>query len=89
MRVDSGIYAGYRIPSNYDSMIAKLIVHGNNREQAIMRLRRAIREYVIDGIKTTLPLHNRLVHDEDFMSGNYDIHWLENFLAKGGMDGKS
>ena len=82
VRVDSGLYAGYRIPSNYDSMIAKLIVHGTNREQAIMRLRRAIREFVIDGVKTTLPLHDRLVHDHDFMSGNYDIHWLEKFVGK-------
>ena len=82
VRVDSGLYAGYRIPSNYDSMIAKLIVHGTNREQAIMRLRRAIREFVIDGVKTTLPLHDRLVHDHDFMSGNYDIHWLEGFVVK-------
>ena len=81
VRVDSGLYAGYRIPSNYDSMIAKLIVHGANREQAIMRLRRAIGEYVIDGVKTTLPLHNRLVHDEDFISGDYDIHWLEKFVG--------
>ena len=84
VRVDSGLYAGYRIPSNYDSMIAKLIVHANNREQAIMRLRRAISEYVIDGVKTTLPLHNRLVHDEDFINGDYDIHWLERFVGRKG-----
>ena len=81
VRVDSGLYAGYRIPSTYDSMIAKLIVYGTTREQAIMRLRRAIGEYVIEGVKTTLPLHNRLVHDEDFINGDYDIHWLEKFVG--------
>jgi acetyl-CoA carboxylase biotin carboxylase subunit len=82
VRVDSGLYAGYRIPPTYDSMIAKLIVHGNNREQAIMRLRRAISEFVIDGVKTTLPLHNRLVHEADFINGDYDIHWLEEFVGR-------
>ena len=84
VRVDSGLYAGYRIPSTYDSMIAKLIVHGNDREHAIMRMRRAIGEYVIDGIKTTLPLHNRLVHEKDFITGDYDIHWLERFVGHKG-----
>ena len=84
VRVDSGLYDGYRIPSTYDSMIAKLIVHGTNREQAIMRMRRAIGEYVIDGIKTTLPLHNRLVHEPDFINGDYDIHWLERFVGHKG-----
>ena len=82
VRVDSGLYAGYRIPPHYDSMIAKLIVHGNSRNEALMRLKRALGEYVIDGIKTTLPLHSRLVQDNDFVNGDYDIHWLEKFVAR-------
>ena len=82
VRVDSGLYAGYKIPSNYDSMIAKLIVTGTNRDQAIMRMRRAIGEYVIDGIKTTLPLHAKLMMDDEFISGDYDIHWLEKFVGR-------
>jgi acetyl-CoA carboxylase biotin carboxylase subunit len=82
VRVDSGMYSGYRVPPHYDSMIAKLIVHGNTRNEALMRLRRALEEYVIEGIKTTLPLHNRLVQDADFVNGDYDIHWLEKFVAQ-------
>jgi acetyl-CoA carboxylase biotin carboxylase subunit len=82
VRVDSGLYPGYRIPPHYDSMIAKLIVSGNSRNEALMRLRRALGEYVIDGIKTTLPLHSRLVQDADFVNGDYDIHWLEKFVAR-------
>ena len=82
VRVDSGLYAGYRIPPHYDSMIAKLIVHGNSRNEALMRLKRALGEYVIEGIKTTLPLHNRLVQDSDFVNGDYDIHWLEKFVER-------
>ncbi|WP_173984883.1 acetyl-CoA carboxylase biotin carboxylase subunit [Magnetospirillum sp. SS-4] len=82
VRVDSGLYAGYRIPPHYDSMIAKLIVHGNSRNEALMRLRRALGEYVIEGIKTTLPLHNRLVQDSDFVNGDYDIHWLEKWVER-------
>lgn len=82
VRVDSGLYSGYRIPPHYDSMIAKLIVYGNSRNEALMRLRRALGEYVIEGVKTTLPLHNRLVQDSDFVNGDYDIHWLEKFVAR-------
>ncbi|MGE5516762.1 MAG: acetyl-CoA carboxylase biotin carboxylase subunit [Bacteroidota bacterium] len=82
VRVDSGLYAGYRIPPHYDSMIAKLIVSGKTRAETLMRLKRALGEYVIDGVKTTLPLHNRLVQDEDFTNGDYDIHWLEKFVAQ-------
>ncbi|MGE5504429.1 MAG: acetyl-CoA carboxylase biotin carboxylase subunit [Actinomycetota bacterium] len=82
VRVDSGLYSGYRIPPHYDSMIAKLIVYGNSRNEALMRLRRALGEYVIEGIKTTLPLHNRLVADDDFINGDYDIHWLEKFVQQ-------
>jgi acetyl-CoA carboxylase, biotin carboxylase subunit len=82
VRVDSGLYSGYRIPPHYDSMIAKLIVYGNTRNEALMRARRALGEYVIDGIKTTLPLHNRLVQDSDFVNGDYDIHWLEKWVER-------
>ena len=82
VRVDSGLYSGYRIPPHYDSMIAKLIVFGNTRNEALMRLRRALGEYVIEGVKTTLPLHNRLVADSDFVNGDYDIHWLEKFVER-------
>ncbi|MEZ5758819.1 MAG: acetyl-CoA carboxylase biotin carboxylase subunit [Emcibacteraceae bacterium] len=82
VRVDSGLYARYRIPPYYDSMIAKLIVHGKTRNECLMRLRRSLEEYVIDGIKTTIPLHQKLIHEEDFINGNYNIHWLEHYLAR-------
>ncbi len=77
VRFDSAIYTGYRIPSNYDSMVGKLIVHGRNREECVRRLKRAIYETVIEGIKTTLPLHSWIVDHPDFLSGDYNIHWLE------------
>ncbi|MFC7050769.1 acetyl-CoA carboxylase biotin carboxylase subunit [Emcibacter nanhaiensis] len=80
VRVDSALYSGYSIPPYYDSMIAKLIVHGKTRNECLMRLRRALEEYVIDGIKTTIPLHQMLIRENDFVNGAYDIHWLENFL---------
>ncbi|PCJ34110.1 MAG: acetyl-CoA carboxylase biotin carboxylase subunit [Alphaproteobacteria bacterium] len=80
VRVDSGIYSGYSIPPYYDSMIAKLIVHGKTRNECLMRLRRALGEYVIGGIKTTIPLHQSLIRETDFINGSYDIHWLENYL---------
>ena len=80
VRVDSALYDGYRVPSNYDSMIAKLIVHGTNRNECLLRLRRSLEEFVIGGIKTTLPLHRRLIAQPDFINGDYDIHWLEHFL---------
>lgn len=80
VRVDSGIYSGYSIPPHYDSMIAKLIVHGKTRNECLMRLRRALGEYVIDGIKTTIPLHQALIRETDFINGAYDIHWLEHYL---------
>ena len=82
VRVDSALYAGYKIPSNYDSLIAKLIVHGNTRAEAIMRLKRALKEYVIEGVNTTLPLHKEIIENEIFVAGNYDIRWLENYLSK-------
>ena len=82
VRIDSGLYAGYRIPPYYDSMIAKLIVYGRTREGCIMRLRRALEEMVIDGVKTTIPLHRALLQDPDVMNGDYSIKWLEDWLAK-------
>jgi acetyl-CoA carboxylase biotin carboxylase subunit len=80
VRVDSHIYAGYRMPPHYDSLAAKLIIHADDREQCIARVRRAIDEYVITGIKTLLPLHRRLADAPAVISGDYDIHWLENWL---------
>ena len=82
VRVDSGLYQGYRIPPYYDSMIAKLIVHGANRNECLMRLRRALGEYVIEGLQTSIPLHLRLMADPDFVNGDYDIHWLERFVGE-------
>lgn len=83
VRVDSALYSGYTVPPHYDSMIAKLIVHGNNRNECLMRLRRALGEYVIGGIKTSIPLHQKLLETPDFINGDYDIKWLEKFV---GMD---
>ena len=80
VRVDSALYSGYRIPANYDSLISKLIVHGKTRNECMMRLRRALEEYVIDGVKTTIPLHERIIANPDFVNGNYDIHYLEKML---------
>jgi acetyl-CoA carboxylase biotin carboxylase subunit len=84
VRVDSGLYAGYRIPPYYDSMIAKLIVYGTTRNGALRRLRRALEEFVVDGVKTTIPLHQLLLDDPDFQTGNYTIKWLEKWLAEQG-----
>ncbi len=83
VRVDSAVYSGYRIPPYYDSLIGKLIVHGRNRVECMMRLKRALDEFVVDGIKTTLPLFQDLVGNQDIANGNYDIHWLEKYLANG------
>jgi acetyl-CoA carboxylase, biotin carboxylase subunit len=82
VRVDSGLYTGYRVPPYYDSMIAKLIVYGTTRERCIMRLKRALEEFVVEGMKTTVPLHQRIVRDPEFNSGNYTIKWLEAWLEK-------
>lgn len=81
VRVDSALYDGYKIPPHYDSMIAKLIVHGTSRNECLLRLKRAIDEFVVGGIDTTLPLHQRIIAQADFINGDYDIHWLEKFLA--------
>jgi acetyl-CoA carboxylase biotin carboxylase subunit len=81
VRVDSALYQGYEVPPFYDSLVAKLVVNGTSREECVMRLRRALAEYVIGGIETTIPLHQRLVDDPEFRRGAYDIHWLERFLG--------
>lgn len=82
VRCDSAVYAGYKIPPYYDSMVAKLIVSGYTREGCLLRLRRSLEEYVIDGVVTTIPLHQALMDDAEFRAGAYDIHWLEKFLEK-------
>ena len=82
VRIDSALYAGYRVPPSYDSLIAKLIVHGRNRNECMMRLRRALGEFVIDGIETTIPLHLDLLGNQDFANGDYDVKWLERLLEK-------
>jgi acetyl-CoA carboxylase, biotin carboxylase subunit len=87
VRVDSAVYHGYSIPSFYDSLVGKLIVHGKTRGECLMRLKRALDEFVIDGIETTLPLFRALVREKDIIDGDYHIHWLEEFLAGGGMKG--
>jgi acetyl-CoA carboxylase biotin carboxylase subunit len=80
VRVDSSAYQGYVIPPFYDSLVGKLIVHGRTRTEALMRLRRALDEFIVDGIDTTLPLFRALVRNADVQNGQYDIHWLEEFL---------
>jgi acetyl-CoA carboxylase biotin carboxylase subunit len=82
VRVDSALYDGYRIPPYYDSLIAKLIVYGANRNDALMRLRRALEEFVIHGPKTTIPLQQAIIEAPDFIDGNYTIKWLERWLAE-------
>ena len=84
VRVDSGLYSGCEVPPYYDSLVSKLIVHGADREECLMRLRRALEEYVIGGIQSTIPLHQRIIADGDFVDGNYDIHWLEKVIGAGG-----
>jgi len=80
VRVDSALYHGYEVPPYYDSLIAKLIVHGKSRNECLMRLRRALEEYVIGGIETTIPLHQRLATAAEFIDGDYNVHWLERFV---------
>jgi acetyl-CoA carboxylase biotin carboxylase subunit len=83
VRVDSALYTGYTVPPYYDSLVAKLIVHGANRNECLMRLRRALEEVVIGGIETTVPLHRRLIAAPAFLDGDYDIRWLERFVEDG------
>jgi len=80
VRVDSALYHGYEVPPHYDSLVAKLIVHGKSRNECLMRLRRALDEYVIEGIETTIPLHQRLTAAAEFIDGDYDVHWLGRFV---------
>jgi acetyl-CoA carboxylase, biotin carboxylase subunit len=82
VRIDSALYSGYRIPPYYDSLIGKLIVFGKTRTECMMRLRRALSEFVIEGVDTTIPLFQRLLGEADIINGHYDIHWLEKFLAR-------
>jgi acetyl-CoA carboxylase, biotin carboxylase subunit len=82
VRVDSALYQGYVVPPHYDSLVAKLILHGASRNECIMRMRRALEEFVIAGIETTIPLHQQLAAEPDFIDGNYDVHWLERFVAR-------
>ena len=76
---NSALYAGYTVPPYYDSLIAKLVAHGPDRNICLMRLRRALDEYVISGIDTNIPLHQRLLQTPAFIDGDYTIHWLEQF----------
>jgi len=89
VRIDSAVYQGYTIPPYYDSLVGKLIVQGKTRTECLMRLKRALDEVVVDGIETTLPLFRALVREKDIIDGNYHIHWLEQFLARGGMENES
>jgi len=82
VRLDSALYTGYKIPPYYDSMIGKLIVHGRDREEALMRLKRALSEMVVSGVQTTIPLHQALLEEPAFLSGDYHIRWLESWLAE-------
>ena len=82
VRVDSGLFAGFRVPPHYDSLIAKLIVQGSTRHECLMRMRRALHEYVIDGIETTIPLHTEMLLEQPIIDGDYDIRWLESFVAR-------
>ncbi len=84
VRVDSALYAGYTVQPYYDSLVSKLIVHGDTRNECLLRLRRSLEEYVIDGIQTTIPLHQEIILDQNFINGDYDIHWLEKFVAERG-----
>jgi acetyl-CoA carboxylase biotin carboxylase subunit len=86
VRVDSAVYHGYTIPPFYDSLVGKLIVHGKTRSECLMRLKRALDEFVVDGIETTLPLFRALAREKDIIDGEYHIHWLEEFLARGAME---
>jgi acetyl-CoA carboxylase biotin carboxylase subunit len=82
VRIDSAVYQGYKIPPYYDSLVGKLIVHGKNRPECLMRLRRALDEIVVDGIETTIPLFRKLAREQDMIEGDYHIHWLEDYLAR-------
>ena len=80
VRMDSALYDGYKIPPYYDSLIGKLIVHGRDRPEALARLRRALGELIVDGVDTTVPLFHALLDEQDVLTGDYNIHWLEHWL---------
>ena len=82
VRMDSALYQGYSIPPYYDSLIGKLIVHGRDRNEALSRLNRALGELIVDGVDTTIPLFHALLQEDDVLTGDYNIHWLEKWLAK-------
>ena len=86
VRIDSAVYQGYAIPQFYDSLVGKLIVHGKTRSECLMRLKRALDEFVVEGIETTLPLFRALAREKEIIDGDYHIHWLEDFLARGAME---
>jgi acetyl-CoA carboxylase biotin carboxylase subunit len=77
VRVDTAIYNGYVIPSHYDSLIAKLIVYGKDRSEAIMKMRSALEEFIIEGVNTTIPFHKRVMNNPDFISGNFHTNFIE------------
>jgi acetyl-CoA carboxylase biotin carboxylase subunit len=79
VRIDAHVYAGYTIPPNYDSMISKLIVVAQTREEAILKMKRALDEYIIEGVKTTIPFHQKLMENEDFKNGNFTTKFMETF----------
>ncbi|MCY4032676.1 MAG: acetyl-CoA carboxylase biotin carboxylase subunit, partial [Hyphomicrobiales bacterium] len=81
VRMDSGLYAGFRVPPYYDSLIAKLIIYGDDRDHCLLRLKRALSEMVVEGVDTSIPLFQRLLGEDVFLSGGYDIHWLERYLG--------
>jgi acetyl-CoA carboxylase biotin carboxylase subunit len=81
VRADSALFTGYAIPPHYDSLVSKLVVHGATRNECLMRLRRALEEYVIGGVETTIPLHQRIVTEPDFVNGDYDTTWLERLVG--------
>ena len=83
VRIDSCLYPDCTVPPHYDAMVAKLIVHGNTRAQALTRLRRALEEFVVGGIETNLPLHRRITSNEAFIKGQYDVHSLERYIQGG------
>ena len=83
VRVDTAAYIGWRIPPDYDSLLAKLIVHGQTREEALARGRRALELFIVEGVKTTIPLHERLLEDPDVRLGRFSTKWLERWLAGG------
>ena len=82
MRVDGALFAGYEVPPHYDSLIAKLVVQGRNRNECLMRLRGALDEFVVGGIESNIPLHLALMGDGGFIDGDYHIHWLEEFIQR-------